>query len=680
MNYPPVLYDRFRLAGGLDQTTPTLDLKAGVLRRAVNFEAALTGGYSRIGGYERYDGHARPSDATWTIITYSPAVGNTINVGDTITGQTSGATAKIIALSGNDIVVTRVTGSFQIGENITDLAPTSDGSITSLSAAAADGAVANTYQNLAADEYRSSIAAPTGAGAILGGGYFNGKNYCFRNNAGNTAAVMYVSSASGWTAVTFGREISFTNANVNVTEGDTLTQGSVTATIRRVIVQTGTLVSGTNTGRLIIDTLAGGEFAAGAATSTGAGALTLSGASTAITLLPSGKFRCVVGNFGAGSTNASMYFCDGVNRAHEFDGTNLVPISTGMTDDTPDLIAVHKNHLFLAFGYSLQFSSLGSPYVWTPVTGAGEIGMADTITNLLVLPGDQTSGAMAVFTKTDTSILYGTSSTTFALTTFNSGSGAIADTAQNLEQTYLLNNFGVQTLATTRDFGNFNPTALTANITPYINERLLLATCATLNRTKSQYRLFFSDGSGLYLTIAAGKYMGSMPVEFPNPVVCAWEGQTSTGRPTTYFGSSNGMVYEMDAGTSFDGSSISSTLELVFNNMGNNRVLKRYRKASIEMSSTAYVQFNVGYALAYNSQEVEQGVDQSYSQYLRAAYWDSFTWDAFIWDGSGTVPAEIDLTGTAENIAIKVTADSDETPAYTLSSITTHYTQRRGLR
>ena len=49
-------------------------------------------------------------------------------------------------------------------------------------------------------------------------------------------------------------------------DGDTLTQGGVTATIRRVVVETGTLVSGVNTGRLIITAPGGGNFAAGAAT------------------------------------------------------------------------------------------------------------------------------------------------------------------------------------------------------------------------------------------------------------------------------------------------------------------------------------------------------------------------------------------------------------------------------
>ena len=676
MNYPAVQYDAYPLKGGMDQVTPTLSLPPGVCRRAVNFECSLTGGYSRIAGYERFDGHAKPSNATYIILTCT--ITGTIAVGDTVTGSTSAATAKVIAVSGNDVVITRQVGS--LGLEDIEVGAVVQATITSLAGAAGDGSLAATYTSLAADEYRTSIAAVPGSGSVLGVCWYNDKLYAWRNNAGATAAVMHVSSAAGWTALAFGEEISFTNANVSVAEGDTLTQGGVTAMISRMAVATGTLVSGVNTGRMVLTARAGGNFAAGAATSTGAGALTLSGAQTAISLLPSGKVRSVVGKFGGGSIAASMYGADGVNRAFEFDGTNLFPISTGMADDTPDLIAIHKNFLFLSFGTSLQFSSLGAPFSWTPVTGAGEIAMADTLTNLVIMPGDQTSGALGVLTKSDTSVLYGTSAATFQLSAFNSGSGAIADTALNLESTYLLNNFGVQSLTTTRDFGNFTPAALTANITPYISERIGNVTAASLSRPKAQYRVWFGDGSGLYLTIANGKYLGAMPVEFPVPVLCVTEGRSSTGNSTFYFGSSNGFVYEMDVGTSFDGEVISSTLEMVFNGTGNHRILKRYRKASLELRSDAYLEFDIGYSMAFGSDEVAQGERQTYAQFLREVYWDAFVWDAFNWDGSGTVPAEIDLTGTAENISMRITGMSATSKPYTISAITTHYTQRRGLR
>lgn len=672
-----VKYDAYQLQGGLDQVTPTLSLPAGVARRAVNFEVSINGGYSSIGGYERFDGHARPSDAVYIIL--SCTVTGTIAVGNTVTGMTSAATGKVIVVDGGEIVVTRQTGTFAVAEGLS-VAAVQQATVTSISGAIADGLLDASYKNLAADEYRSSITAVPGAGDILGCFYYTGKLYAWRNNVAETAAELYVSSASGWTQVVFGEEISFTNANTSVAEGDTLTQGGVTATVSRMVIMTGTLLSGTNTGRMVLTARAGGNFAAGAATSTGAGALTLSGAQTAITFAPDGKFRHVTGNFSAGTAAKRIYGADGKNRAFEFDGTHLVPIATGMTTDTPSLIVVHKQHLFLSFDYSLQFSGVGSPFTWTPVVGAGETGMPETITSLIALPGDQTSGALGVFTKVNTSILYGTGSSNFALTTFNSGAGAYLDTAQNSEQTYLLSQQGVMSLATTRDFGNFASSALTMNIRPFVVERLPYTVASGLNRTKGQYRVFFTDGSGLYMTMKNGKYMGAMPVSYTNAVCCVCEGEDQYGSATSYFGSTNGMVYEMDIGTSFDGAEIVADMSLVFNATGSHRVLKRYRKASLELSGGSYIAFDVGYDLAYKSEEVAQSDSQSYAQFLRASFWDSFVWDAFVWDGADTQPGEIDLTGTAENIAIRISSASDLMMPFTINTITTHYTPRRGLR
>jgi len=88
LNYPPVKYDAYQLQGGLDQVTPTLSLPAGVCRRAVNFEALITGGYGRIAGYERFDGRLRPSNAAYLVL--SCTLTGVIAVGDTVTGMSSG--------------------------------------------------------------------------------------------------------------------------------------------------------------------------------------------------------------------------------------------------------------------------------------------------------------------------------------------------------------------------------------------------------------------------------------------------------------------------------------------------------------------------------------------------------------------------------------------------------------
>ena len=106
--------DFIPLRGGLDLVTPPLSLKPGYVRDALNFEASVLGGYTRIAGYERVDGRPNPSDAIYLTLTAN--VTGTIAVGNDITGATSGATGRVIYRSGTLVAYTKAVGSFQAGD------------------------------------------------------------------------------------------------------------------------------------------------------------------------------------------------------------------------------------------------------------------------------------------------------------------------------------------------------------------------------------------------------------------------------------------------------------------------------------------------------------------------------------------------------------------------------------
>ncbi len=676
---PPVNYDLIRLGGGLDQVTPTLSLKPGVVRRAANFECSINGGYTRIAGYERYDGRPNPSDAQYNVLLCS--ITGVVAVGNTVTGTTSSATGKVIAITDDKIIITRQTGVFVAAE-LLQVGASFVASIIEVQGADAEGLADVTYKSLAADEYRSSIAVVPGSGPIRGVAYFNGYVYAWRNSADGLSLGMYVSSGAGWTAVALGFELPFNTGTAEISAAATVTGATSGATgvVSRVVLQDGTVGAGTAEGRLMLSATTG-TFVAGENLQVGGVTKAIAGgAATAITLAPGGRVEVAVGNIGGGPQNFRMYGADGVNRGFEFGSGVYVPIVTGMTVDTPNHVVVHKQHLFFSFGSSLQFSSIGLPYQWTPLLGAAELAMNAPVTNLIALPGDQSSGALGVFTRNDTSILYGSSEADFKLSNFNTGTGAIAYTSQNMDNVYVLDDRGVMNLATTLNFGNFAAAALTLNIRPFIQFRRNLATGSSVDREKGQYRVFFSDGTGVYITIANGKVLGAMPVQFPNAVTCCVEGETPDGSATQFFGSTNGYIYRLDAGTSFDGTAISANINLVFNSINSPRILKRYRKASVEMTGSAYSEIQFGYDLGYRSEFVPQAVDAAYDSDLRSSYWDEMTWDNFVWDGKDISPTEVEVTGTAENIGIRITSTSALFQPFTVNSVIVHYTMRRGLR
>lgn len=681
MDMPRVMYEMIALKGGLDLVTPTLSLKPGVARNALNFECNVTGGYSRIAPYERFDGHPSPSAAVYSIL--SVTMSAAVSLGDIINGQSSGTTGVLIATPTGQLVLTAVTGAFTDGENLrvgvavvavcnSTLGQTG---IASLSAA---------YSALAAKSYRAAISRPTGSGPVRGVVQYEGTVYAFRNNAGGTAVDIWKASISGWVAVPLYKTVSFTlGGTATPADGETLTQGAVTATVKRVCKQSGAW-SGTAAGTFVITTPSGGggNFAAGAATLSGTATVTLSGVQTDIVLAPSGHFEFVAGNFGGTTGATRIYGCDGINKAFEFDGDVLAPITTGMPTDTPKHIAVFKNHLIMSFVASLQISGIGAPFAWTAILGAAEISAGERITNLILLPGSQSGGALLVQTRNNTLIMYGSSTADFNLVTYNNGVGALDYTAANMAGVYSLDDRGVMGLNATLAYGNFDQASLSANIRPFIvsNRQFAQACCA--NRERSQYRLFFSNGYGLYTTIINDKFIGALPVYFPDPVFCVWEGEDSSGNEVTYYGSNDGYVHQLDVGTSFDGVAVNSYITLNYDVIRGPRILKRYRKASAEITGSTYAPLSVSYSLGYGRDDIALQATVSYASNFSVSQWDSgVLWDGgLVWDGRSLMPSEIELMGTAENIALTFSNNTDYTGQFTLNSLIIHYTPRRGLR
>ena len=677
--FPPVSYELIRLIGGLDLVTPTLSLPPGVVRRAANFEASLNGGYTRIAGYERHDGRPNPSDALYNLL--ECALTASVALGSTLTGATSGATGVVIAVDNNKVAVTKEVGAYVVGETVS-VVGVAVGTVTSAFGRSADGYTDSLYRHLAANAYRADITTVPGSGPVRGVAYFKDVIYAWRNTNAGTAMKMFKSTASGWTEVSLGVQLPFDDGNAEILAGQTVVGGTSGATgvVTRVVVQSGSFGGSPHATGLLIFASVTGTFINNEHINVGNVKKALSnGTQSAITLAPSGRVSTVAANFGGGPANFRLYGCDGVNKAFEFDGLIYVPIFTGMPVDAPNQVAAHKQHLFLSFDYSLQFSAIGNPYVWDPVVGAGEISMNGTITNLLPLPGDQTSGALGVYTRQDTSILYGTSSEDFKLSVFNTGTGAYAYTAQTMDQAYVFDDRGVMGLGTSLNFGNFVTASLTSKILPYIQARRNLAVASSVNREKGQYRIFFSDRNALYLTIINGQLSGIMPVQFDAAVTCCVEGETPDGKGTSFFGADDGFVYRLDAGTSFDGDPIPANLNLVFNSIKSPRILKRYRKASVEMTGDSFTQIGFGYDLGYRTQDIDQPVDTAHDSDLRSAYWDTMVWDNFAWDGSDITPTEVDMTGTAENVSIRISSVSEVLQPFTVNSIIIHYTMRRGI-
>ena len=663
-----VVPDGVRIAGGMDAVISPIFAKPGTARLAYNYEWGVNGGLDRLRGIEPFDGHPRPSDADYVYCQCTVDITGIV-VGDTVTGATSAATGKVIYISGAYIAMTRVTGTFVV-EGL-QVAAVTQATVLSLTPTV-DGFLDNTLSKAAADEYQVDITRIPGAGQVRGLQILNDVVYGWRNNVGQTEMAIYKSTAAGWVLVPMFHQISFTLGTTVYAEGSTLSQGGVTATVKRVVLESGTWGSNA-AGRLIITTPAGGVFAAGAAA--GGGAVTLSGASALIVLAPSGRVRAQVYTFTSSLATRRLYGCDGVNTEFEFDGTVYVPLNTGMGSIRATSVACHKNQVFFGFRTSVQNSGPGTPYVWSAVLGASEIGIGDTITNLISVGGATDASALMITGENSLHVLYGSSTLDFNLVPLSHVSGARADTVQDIGGVVALDAPGVMRYPASQNFGNFAWDSVSMEIQPLVANQAGSCSCYVSGLFK--YRLFFADGTAISgLPVSKGKFWWSV-IGYDRTILFAINEEIA-GIARTFYGDEDGWVYEADVGRSFAGEAIEYALRLHPLSQRSPMVEKTYRQMQMEVAaSSAVTLYTYGEFDDSTDGPTEQTSTPNYGSGLT---WDLSNYDQSYWDVASTSRKTVPLEGEGTSVAITIQGNSDTELSHTLHAVTVLYTPRKITR
>ncbi len=679
--------DFISFRGGFDTETQVWDVDPGRVRESQNYEIDNTGGgYVDLTGYEAFDGQAAPSSGRYSII--DVAVTGEFSVGDTITQLVSGATGVVLAVVQTEtpeyLVITRITGTFDASNDL-QVAASTEGTATSVvrASGASTSLLHAIYTNLAADSYREDITAVPGSGIIRGIYMLDDVWYAWRDNAGGTESELYKSTASGWVLVPLGFELSFTSGGPYViAEGDTITGATsgFTAVVTRVVLESGSFIGEDAGGRLIMASKTGVFVAEDLDIGANADVATIAGDATAITMLPGGRFEMVRANFGGQLGTLRIYGCDGANRGFEFDGAVFVPIDTGMVTDTPKHLIVHKSHLFYAFDSSIQHSGIGTPYIFSPIFGAAELATGDTVTGFMSEPGSVGNATLSVYNRNTTHVLYGTSALDWNLVRFRDELGAYPYTIQQFGQTIYLDDRGITTLKTVQAFGNFQQSTISSHIQSYVNAKRSAANASSIARDKNQYRLFFSDKTGLYVTTQGTKVLGIMPVVFADAVECIASLEQTDGSEIVMFGSAEGMVYQLDRGTSFNGEPIEAYMKFHYTFNKSIRWLKAYKGLTLTAKGEGYSEFSLSTELGYNSTDISQPISQRSELPFSPLRWDNFIWDQFIWDGTSLGPEDLKLEGSAENISLVIRKSSDAFTPVNLSGAMIRYVFRRQLR
>jgi hypothetical protein len=703
----------FGLGGGMDLITPAVQLPPGRVIAALNYEP-IGAGYRRLRGFERFDGQAAPSDVTgYSVLHFTSGDTDLSSVvaGAFLWGAGTSWRGRAIAApvitSGSAAAGTAVG---YIGVSTVSAAPTPSGNLrvgppTGMNAQF--GAYSSIVANEAVPEAtggawlaaavaarRLGIEAVPGSGPVRGVWLIAANVVAVRDNSGATAGAVHRQSTNpntSWAAVALSTQFTFNSGgssgitldyaltkNLRVT-GET--SGAFGA-LRGFTIASGTWAGGDAAGTIVVSSITG-TFQSGETVkildspSEYLDVLTLTNAGTVYSLPAGGEYSFITHNFFGVSDLLRTYGVNGVGKAFEYDTTAdiLSPILTGMTVDTPTHLAAHRGSLFLSFpGGSLQFSTVGNPLSFDAVVGAGEIGMGSDITALI----PATQGALAILAENSIGVLYGNDSADYQLEVLTDEAGAKAHTAQKVGQVYYMDNRGVRSLAASAAYGNFRLGAVSELIEPLLKDFTrdgVEPVASLVCRTAGQLWYFFDNGTGIIIYFG-GKTPSILPFDLGKVVTCACSVEDA-GEERLFIGCSDGFVYELNKGTSFDGAVIEHYLRLPFNHFGNPQLLKRLHKVTVDLEASGTTTLNVSADLDYGA---EAGVSaQELVVTTGGGAIDDLGSNELYYASQIETQAEAWIDGTCRNVSLKIGGSTSAEEPHTLTGVTYHISPR-GMR
>lgn len=522
---------------------------------------------------------------------------------------------------------------------------------------------------------RANITAVPGSGSVLGVHHYAGFVLAVRNNSGGTAAVIHQAATTGWREFILTRTLAFTSGDnrLSAALNGGFLQGATSgasAILLRYEITSGSLSGGDAAGTLFLYSQTSTFVAENLNVLDGPlnNVATVAGDSSVTGTFPAGgAYKFLTHNFYGASNLTKIYGVNGVGKGFFLDWTTreVTFITTGMATDIPTRLAEHRESLFYAFtGGSVQFSTVGDPEDWSPITGAGELTVGNEIVDFATPPN-----ALAILGETSIHILYGSDSSDYQLEELTDAAGALPHTAQEVGSVIYGDNRGLRSLSAAQRYGNFRMGTISRLIEPLWTKKRadgVDPSASLVCRTQDQYWLFFEDGTGLVVYMG-GKEPSILPFNLGVTVTCATSAEVD-GVERIFLGASNGFVYELNKGTSFDGAAIEHYCAMAYNYCGSPQQEKRIHKAIInaECSGTTTIsvaaRFNQGSEDGPDAQTVslttgggainDLGTGESYYQALSPAVGEAY------------------MDGVFRDISIKVSGSQSTQEAHTLTDIT----------
>lgn len=396
-----------------------------------------------------------------------------------------------------------------------------------------------------------------------------------------------------------------------------------------------------------------------------------------------GSYDTCVFNFFGSPTMRRAYLASGVQRAMELreDGRLVPLIANGDDiDDTPTRVAVHADHLFLAYpGGTYLHSGPGNPLSWSGLLGAEQFAVGDQITGITTTAG----GVLLVTCRNRTLALYGTGPGNWEQRVISEAVGVQAGTLQSTFIPVGLSDRGLVRLDRVQEFGDFTLTLLdpSEKIQPVI-ERFDWVNSSQLAEA-NQYRLFSSSGRNLAVKINADGSIEATEFSYGAPVNGLWRYDEQRERTFFTLANQDGLVFELDRNaTSFDGQEINWLLRLAYAHFGTPTLRKQWRAVEFEQAVQGRFMARMAWSLEYRqgaefaSRKVDVTIDTTSS-----GLWNYSQWNNFYWMRDGSLDSRaIELAGTGTVISLALSGRSRAEPNFSLTGMTLEFVPRRDKR
>lgn len=283
-----------------------------------------------------------------------------------------------------------------------------------------------------------------------------------------------------------------------------------------------------------------------------------------------------------------------------------------VNDETTDLSGVQftaffKNHLFFAKNDKLIFSSPFTDTDFNPANGAGIITVDGTITGIITF-----RETLIIFTEKTISQLIGNTLSDFVLQPITRNVGCVAaDTIQEISGDIIfLGPEGLRLLSATDRTNDFNLGVVSKPIQKEMTSLIAASSsfASVVIKQKSQYRIL---GYNETVTNKNAKGVLGTQMTGDNNYAISWaeisginayvaDSQYINQTETIVFANTDGYVYQMESGNSFDGSNIVASFATPYVHINDPRIRKTFYKMFLYTNPQGSVTTSVNLKLDFD--------------------------------------------------------------------------------